>query len=394
MVFNRIILMRLFYIIFFWISSFCLPYGSFGGGFETYFIGARGKVLGGTLTGIADDPSAVFYNPAGLSTLKPGPIHWEASANITYINYNYKDKHDNNREYESELLPVIPAIFLSKTFSNNLAFGFGMYVPWGGGGVDYGETSTTQPILDGYLGVAAFTPAVSYRISPEFSIGMGFSVYYGKVEQTFVPGPTINEKFSGYAGYNAHFGILVKPTDQLNLGLFARTPTKISLDGTSEIEGISEQDATLEFTIPAKISAGLSYRWNDSLLTAINCSYLFYDNLEDMTTIYQSGQVSKTETGFKNYIDAGIALEYSGLEKFTFRGSVRYSQSGTSKDYINAFTQDVDYMLFDVGIGYKITKSLEFVFNLGYNWGIDTENYNGEYNAYQIYSLIGLRTTY
>lgn len=309
MVFNRIVLMRLFYIFFFWISLFCFPNYSFSGGFESYFIGARGKVLGGTLTGIADDPSAVFYNPAGLVTLKSGPVHWEVSASVIYINYNYKDSHDDNKEYKSGLLKAIPTVFLSKTFSNNIAFGFGMYVPWGGGGVDYGQTSATQPIKDGYLGFAAFTPAVSYKISPEFSIGMGLSGYYGEVQQTFVPGPTIKEDYSGYAGYNAHFGVLVKPTNQLNLGLTARTPTKVSLDGKSQIVGINEQDATLEFTIPAKISAGLSYRWTDSLLIATNFSYLFYDNFEDMTTRYQSGQVLTTKTGFKNYIDAGIALE-------------------------------------------------------------------------------------
>lgn len=382
------------FILYVWFSSLSFPSCSFGGGFETYFIGTRGKVLGGTLTGIADDSSSVFFNPAGLTTLKPGPVHFDVSVPAVYINYSYKDSHDDNRKYESELLAVIPSIFLSKTFTNDLALGFGIYVPWGGGGVDYGEASPIQPVKDGYLGLAAFTPAIAYKISPEISIGIGISGYYGKVDQTLIPGPEIKEEFSGYAGYNAHFGVLAKPTDQFSIGLFARTPTDISLDGKSEIVGVNRQNATLDFTLPAKISVGLCYKSTASLLYAVNFSYLFYDNFEDMTTTYESGQALKTETGFKDHIDAGIAVEYTGLDAINLRGSVRYSQSGTSQDSINAFNNDIDYILFDFGIGYEITKSLELVLNLGYNRGLDTSNSNGEYGAYQIFSIIGIRTSY
>jgi long-chain fatty acid transport protein len=373
---------------------FSLPCHVYGGGIETYFVGARGKVMGGTLTGIADDPSSVFFNPAGLTSLTPGPIHWEVTVPAVLINYSYKDSHDNNKSYESEIPAIIPSVFLSKSFENNLSAGVGLYLPWGGGGVDYGETSATQPIKDGYLGLAAFTPAVAYEIISEVSVGIGFSCYYGMVEQTFVPGPEVREDFSGYAGYNAHFGILAKPTDQLNIGIFARTPTHIDLDGKSKIVGFFQQNASLEFTLPAKISLGLSYKPSTSMVYAANISYLFYDNFDTMTTTYESGQVVVTQTGFKNHIDAGIAIEYTGLEALNLRGSIRYSPSGTSQEYINAFSNDIDYILFDFGIGYKTASGLELLLNLGYNRGIDTSNSNGEYGAYQIFSILGVRTRY
>ena len=391
---NSAIPLRLTFCLAVWILLFCFTKEASSGGLETYIVGARGKVMGGAITATADDPSAVFYNPAGLVTLKQGPLHWEASAAVTYIDYSFEDKHDLGRAYESELVPIIPAFFLSKTFSSNLAAGFGVYVPWGGGGVDYGETSPTQPIQEGYLALVAFTPAISYRISPEVSIGMGLSGYYGKVEQTFVVGFTVEEEFSGYAGWNAHFGVLFKPGDKINFGLLMRTPTDVNLDGDSITNGLAKQDATLEFKLPAKFSVGLSYRLSASLLLATNFSYIFYDDFDEMTTQYQSGLMTRAETGYQNYIDTGIAAEYSGLDPFTFRGSIRYSQSGTRNEYINAFTNDVDYLLFDIGIGYKIGKNLEFICNLGYNWGFDASNANGEYGAYQVVSQFGFRTTY
>lgn len=49
--------------------------------YQTYLIGTRAMGMGGAFTGVADDPSAAFHNPAGL-----GPIERSStSANLTVI---------------------------------------------------------------------------------------------------------------------------------------------------------------------------------------------------------------------------------------------------------------------------------------------------------------------
>ena len=40
---------------------------TFGGAFDNSVIGVKGFALGSAFTGIADDASAVYYNPAGLA---------------------------------------------------------------------------------------------------------------------------------------------------------------------------------------------------------------------------------------------------------------------------------------------------------------------------------------
>src|SRR4030042_7137709 len=49
----------------------CWNQAGFGSGFALYEAGARGTALGGAMVGRADDPSAIFYNPAGIPQL-PG----------------------------------------------------------------------------------------------------------------------------------------------------------------------------------------------------------------------------------------------------------------------------------------------------------------------------------
>ena len=41
----------------------------YGAGFGLYEGSARGNALGGTMVGRADDPSAIYYNPAGITQL-------------------------------------------------------------------------------------------------------------------------------------------------------------------------------------------------------------------------------------------------------------------------------------------------------------------------------------
>ena len=47
-----------------------LSTSAFAAGFALYEGSARGNVLGAGLTATADDPSAIFYNPAGITQLK------------------------------------------------------------------------------------------------------------------------------------------------------------------------------------------------------------------------------------------------------------------------------------------------------------------------------------
>ena len=54
----------------------------YGAGFGLYEGSARGNALGGTLVGRADDPSAIYYNPAGITQLKGTQI--EGGATFTY----------------------------------------------------------------------------------------------------------------------------------------------------------------------------------------------------------------------------------------------------------------------------------------------------------------------
>jgi long-chain fatty acid transport protein len=54
-----------------WGCLIVTPVSVYGSGFALFEAGARGSALMGTMVARADDPSGIFYNPAGLVQL-PG----------------------------------------------------------------------------------------------------------------------------------------------------------------------------------------------------------------------------------------------------------------------------------------------------------------------------------
>src|SRR5688500_15009050 len=49
--------------------------------YQTFLVGERAQGMGGAFTGLADDPSAAFYNPAGLGHLSTGALSGSLSVN-------------------------------------------------------------------------------------------------------------------------------------------------------------------------------------------------------------------------------------------------------------------------------------------------------------------------
>jgi hypothetical protein len=145
---------------------------------------ARADALGDALTGLADDPSALFYNSAGLSQLKA------ASLSINHNSYLANS-------FEETLLFGLPAGGLG---------GFGaalQYVSWGG--LDERDAN----------GVSLGTFADS---DVAFSVGWGLPVVRGFSLGVALHG--IQQKIvdSLYTGLSGDLGLLWAPTTNFRLG--------------------------------------------------------------------------------------------------------------------------------------------------------------------------------
>ena len=116
------------------LSVFFLNGALWAGGWNNTLMGIRAIAMGGAFTGLADDPSAVFYNPAGLTQQKEG-LHF--SINGFYIRPVYSYTAPMGSMAESRFFSSIPQIFLSYKYSERITLGFGAFIPYAGGGVEW-----------------------------------------------------------------------------------------------------------------------------------------------------------------------------------------------------------------------------------------------------------------
>ncbi|MBU4492146.1 MAG: outer membrane protein transport protein, partial [Euryarchaeota archaeon] len=91
------------------------------GGFDNSGVGIKGISMGGALVGIADDASAVYYNPAGLAMKDQNSWDGEIYGYGIFTDFKYTA---NSIENSSDEIFIIPGLFVSRK-QDDWAFGLG-----------------------------------------------------------------------------------------------------------------------------------------------------------------------------------------------------------------------------------------------------------------------------
>ena len=227
---------------------------------------ARGNAFAAT----ADNPSALYYNPAGITQL-PGVDVQLGVLNYLGINTRYEAPAGAITRSQFEVLPI-PQLYCTYSPTNlPLSFGLGLYAPFGLG-VEWPENSGFRSLaIESRLQYLTFNPVVAWKITPQLSLAAGLTVNYAKLQLRrglATASDTLNFEGSDYdAGFNA--GLLWQPHPQWSFGANYRSATTMKFRGvTSYDSGTSRRAAytVARAPFPQIISAGISWRptpkWN------------------------------------------------------------------------------------------------------------------------------------
>ncbi|MDY0151774.1 MAG: outer membrane protein transport protein [Candidatus Cloacimonas sp.] len=300
----------------------------FAGGFALSGVGSRATAMGGAFRGMASDASAMYWNPAGLGFMDSNSVDlggtfilpsgtWD-SAGTQYTQI----PGFGSKEYEAEKsLRAFPNLFVTMAKNPKLKYGLGVYVPYGLGttwDIYKFPTSTagTGPLtyaagfpeneLKSSIALVDVHPSVAYQIMPNLSAGVGLSVLYGTIELgkiSFNPalGATaylqpISSDMSGSGmGFGANMGLMFKPTPTISVGLSAKIPTTVSMDGEAEIylwqpqplvaspvKAGGKSDLTTELNLPADIGIGISLKVKPNWAVNLDYAYTMWNSLEEV----------------------------------------------------------------------------------------------------------------
>ena len=401
---------------------FILSVGNvFAGGLNCDYIGLRATGMGNIYTGVADDSSAVFWNPAGLVQIPEGKIDYGVELFTgTIPDYTYNAAVDG-KDYSTTEPFGAPGLFAA-TRKGNLAFGAGFYAAYGSGAVSiedvpmYGDLTST-------LGLFALGLSISYEVSPKLSIGftgetaigmmnhemsrayqeLGQGMYnYVNFEQ---------EMWATNTGYRGIFGVMYKPFSDVRIGVVAKSPTTLEFEGDVKITVVDSGNGTLPtgFKIADDGSAtyttetpwyfitGVSYKITQKMLITGEYAYRWWSDVEFKETEFKSVQGPIKSVSPTNWIDnwtLGFGIKYELTPKWVVTGGVVYqSHAVDSKDKtVASGGGDLSFYNFAGGAGYKISKSIELICNFYYYKAIEEIDISGNtYKKKMFGNILGIK---
>jgi len=347
------------------ISICCFLAGNvFGSGLDNEFFGAKAAPMSSAFVGIADDASAVAYNPAGLSFNEKTKRYVQIFGFANFVNFKYTADSITDKSNE---VYYTPAFFISKTYER-WAFGFGFYTPEGGGGFAFEDLQGIPGNdIEVLLGVVLIHPVAAYRLTPNLSIGGGPFLAYSQYEEE-VAGPAyeLKKQYDGIAGYGGNIGILYKPRDTLSVGLSVRSEIPIKIDGEEKINGV-KFDSEIEFTVPYYFDLGFGYRPTQDIVFGINFCRMLWGQMDS----YEFTIEGKRSTNWKDSWRIGLGMDYQINRDFALRAGLKLKERSQTKGRGSIYpgTSEINLIGISLGFGYSITESTELCTALAYTFG-------------------------
>jgi len=343
-------------------------------------MGARAIALGAAFTGVADDASAIYYNPAGL-VFQENRFNFSIEGFYVWPTHEYTTP--TGTTIESKYNSSLPQIFLTYRTSEKLTLGLGMYVPFAGGGVDWKKEELGVPLKTA-LGIFAIVPTLSYQISEKLSLGLNLIYYRGIldlnteiVDKAIAPfGPIpINSEESGSA-LSAGLGLMFRPSEKVGLGMSIRGPARMKLSGTTTMNIQSWRvnlDSETSFDLPWDVEIGFSYRFNENLLFATSVQYTMWSALDKVEKTIKNIPVvgdidEEEELKFNNILIWRNGIEYTFPIGISLRLGVGIDRYASPAETLSVTNIDVDKFTVLGGIGYKagrIQIDAAYVYALG-----------------------------
>jgi len=343
---------------------------SFAAGFRLVEAGSKAMGMGFAFTAVADDPSAIYFNPAGLTQLQGNNVMLGG----TYVRLNGADFTGTTpltggatrSETQESLDLFIPNAYYTRTTSDGyIAFGIGVFSPFGLG-QEYPSPSIFQnQITKIDLQTIVVNPTIAFKINEYLSVGVGIDYLYGKLNNYDTnQNNAFKTHFEGTGdawGYN--FGILLKPTKDLKVGFNYRSPFRVKVkdgdwtvsDNTVALPNVGTTKASVELTLPATAAVGVAYTL-DRLTLSADADWTFWSSYQELK-IVNSGFPPYSVTRAKNWVDVcavRLGAEYRVTNPLALRAGFVYDPTPTPASTMGPELPDATRMDYMLGVGYKV----------------------------------------
>ena len=242
--------------------------------------GSAASAMSNAFAAQADDPSALHYNPAGMTQLQgiqfmAGALASGGSTNFTSLTgVTARGDRNGSAAWPPPGHMYITANLksLGVTALGDLSVGIGLTVPFGSltrwpneGPFRSATTFSTLPLLD-------IKPTIAHKVTENLSLGLGADIYTfsglvgeGHAERQAIPAAGVNTELNGKdtaAGFNASLLYTALRNDDgkplANIGIVYRSQATLHLSGALLANGAKVSDASATLVLPQIITGAIA----------------------------------------------------------------------------------------------------------------------------------------
>jgi long-chain fatty acid transport protein len=356
------------------------PFTLWAGGWNNTLLGCRAIAMGGAFTGLADDPTAIYYNPAGIVFQRN---RFNLSIDGFYVLPTYEYTTQFGYKIQSKYDSALPQLFLTYRTSEKITLGVGFYVPYAGSGVDWSGREIGSP-LKSTLGVYSLTPTMAYHISEKLSFGVNLNFYTAVFDLKTGWGPYSYEMKQEEKGsaLSVGLGLMYRPSEKLGFGFTLRGPAEIKMTGVTslplgEVPDTLKLDSETVIKLPWDVEVGLAFRASENFLFTASAQYTLWSTLDRVKKTIKDipfmGDLRlDEEMNFENILILRFGAEYLIPQGMFLRGGIGFDQSASPSSSLSIANIDVDKVSLLGGIGFRSGR-VQIDFAAAYAFGKERE---------------------
>lgn len=332
----------------------------------------------------ADDPSALFYNPAGLTQVRRLQIY--AGTNLVGgdVTFTSPTGAAVRGDLGGSVAFPPPSHFYITANLKDLGFhalgrmtvGLGLNSPYGlnvrypnDGPFSTAVTSANLPLLD-------IKPTLAYKITDMFSIGLGADIYtfasfigqgHFELKSNLAPGVSTELNGGGTtAGFNA--SALFTPLRNadgkplVNLGIVYRSQAILPLQGQFLVNGAVAADAKTTVVLPQVLTGAIAI-WPIRDQTRewkleYDMDFVGWNAFRSLDVRLSNGTFTQTPANWKTIYSLSLGTEYKWLAleslpswEIALRGGYQLSHTPIPASTFNPAIPDANWHIFAVGLG-------------------------------------------
>ncbi|MBI9090407.1 MAG: outer membrane protein transport protein [Desulfobacterium sp.] len=354
---------------------------SHAGVVQTFGIGANATAQGEAVVAHANDPFAVYYNPAGLTLIKKpmvttGVMIYDARVEITNFRLNSSAAPGANfntgpSDFESDCDPIYnPNIGFAMPINDKWGFGIAVYAPYGlhlEWDKDYTKNPGALYASESKYARKVLTPAFGYKVTDKLAVGFGISLgqSISDAGKTYPPNPAMGPsptylKLESEDDFNWSFnvGVMYRPIDKVSLGVTYRSRAEGDFDGDVLRNEVKISTVTMDYDHPECVQAGVRYFASKDLSVEFDMTWTRWGILDEQVekTPIAPGGGFHHDRNWNDEIQYKIGLEWKITDAFALRTGYTYDPTPVPNSTFDLGWPDTDRNVYNIGFGWDITE--------------------------------------